>query len=75
MPYIAIKTLPKDKKVKENTVEKLQKLFVESWNCPPEAITISVEEFEQNEYYDAVVKPEVEPKMDKMMIFKGEKKF
>ncbi len=43
MPYIAIKSFPKDQATKEAVVEKINEIFLEVWGCPQEAITISIE--------------------------------
>ncbi|MBQ3391759.1 MAG: tautomerase family protein [Clostridia bacterium] len=75
MPYIAIKTFPKDEETKKKVVERINELFLELWGCPQRAITISVEEFDPDEWAEKVQTPEIDPKLDKMMILKGEKKF
>lgn len=75
MPYIAIKGYPKDEETKKKVVEKINDIFVEYWGCPPEAISVSVEEFLPEEWEAKVVKPEIEANPDKMMIISGEKKY
>ncbi len=75
MPYIAIKTLPKDEETKRRTVDKINQVFIEEWGCPPQAITISVEEFSKEEFGEKVALTEIEPKRDKMMILSGEKRY
>lgn len=75
MPYIAIKSYPKDEKTKEEVVKKINEVFLELWGCPQEAITISVEEITPEEWPEKVLKTEIEPKMDKMMILSGKKLF
>ena len=74
MPYIAIKAYPKDEATKQAVVEKINQVFLETWGCPPQAITISVEEVAPELWQEQVVKPEIEPKLDKMMILNGEKR-
>lgn len=74
MPYIAIKSYPKDEATKQAVVEKINRIFLEEWGCPPQAITISVEEIAPEQWQEQVVKPEIEPKLDKMFILNGEKK-
>ena len=74
MPYIAIKAYPKDEATKQAVVEKINRVFLETWGCPPQAITISVEEVAPELWQEQVVKPEIEPKLDKMMILNGEKR-
>lgn len=73
MPYIAIKTLPKDEETKKRAVEQIYEVLLNTWGCPPEAITVSVEEFTPDEFGAKVREPEVLPKMDKMMILDGKK--
>ncbi len=75
MPYIAIKGYPKDSETKKKVVDEINNLFVKYWGCPPEAISISLEEYAPEEWEEKVVKPEIEAKLDKMMIVSGEKKY
>ena len=75
MPYIAIKAFPKDEETKKKVVEKINQIFLEEWGCPQEALTISLEEIVPDEWEKKVVKPEIEPKKDCMMLFNGEKKY
>ena len=75
MPYIAIKGYPKDEETKKKVVEEINEVFIKHWGCPPEAISISVEEFPPEVWEEKVVKPEVEKKQDKMMILSGKKKY
>lgn len=75
MPYVAIKAYPKDAETKKKLVEKINEAFLEVWGCPQEAISISLEEVKPEEWEDKIVKLEVEPNKDKMMIFSGEKKY
>lgn len=74
MPYIAIKAYPKDEATKQAVVEKINQIFLETWGCPQQAITISVEEIAPEHWQQQVVKPEIEPKLDKMVILNGEKR-
>ena len=75
MPYIAVKGYPKDEETKKKVVEEINEVFLKYWGCPGEAISISMEEFKPEEWEDAVIKTEVLPKEDKMMILNGEKRF
>ena len=75
MPYISIKGYPKDKETKEKIVTEINELFLKYWGCPQEAISISVEEYAPEIWEESVVKPEIEPKEDKMMIFSGKKRY
>jgi len=74
MPYIAIKAYPKDEATKQAVVEKINQIFLETWGCPQQAITISVEEIAPEHWQQQVVLPEIEPKLDKMVILNGEKR-
>ena len=75
MPYIRMKCYPKDDAVKKEFVEKLNALLLETWGCPPTAVTVSIEEIPKEEWEEKVLKPEIIPNMDKMMIVSGEKKY
>ncbi len=75
MPYIAIKGYPKDTETKRKVVEEINEIFVKYWGCPKEAISISVEEFAPECWAEQVVKPEIEPNEEKMMILAGEKRY
>lgn len=73
MPYIAIKSIPKDEETKKRVVEQINEVLLKTWGCPQEAITISIEEFSPEDFGKAVREPEVLPKKDKMMILDGKK--
>ena len=73
MPYIAIKAYPKDEATKQAVVEKINQVFLETWGCPPQAITISMEEVAPENWQEQVVVAEIEPNRHKMMILNGEK--
>ena len=75
MPYIAIKAFPKDEETKRKTVDKINQVFLETWGCPQEAITVSVEEIAPPEWDEKVRKPEILPNTDKMMILDGKKTY
>ena len=75
MPYIAIKSFPKDEETKKELVQKENDVFLEVLGCPKEAVTISFEEFLPEEWEKKVVNTEIKPNEDKMMIISGEKKF
>ncbi len=75
MPYISIKGYPKDQKTKEEIVNRINEALLEVWGCSQEAISISIEEIAPEKWEETVVKTEIEPKKDKMMIYSGEKKF
>ncbi len=75
MPYIAIKAYPKDEETKKKVVDEINQIFLKYWGCPQEAISISIDEFAPEVWEEKVMKPEVEPKADKMMIFSGKKNY
>ncbi len=70
MPYIAIKSFPKDGETKKRVIEKIEEVFVNEWGCPPEAVTISLEEFAP-EKWGEVVENEIRPNMDNVVILDG----
>ncbi|MBP0982085.1 MAG: hypothetical protein J5968_07755 [Oscillospiraceae bacterium] len=73
MPYIAIKSYPKDEETIKKVVDKINEVMLEYWGCPQQAITISHEEIAREDWEEKVKKPEIEPNRDKMMILSGEK--
>ena len=75
MPYIRIKAYPKDQATKEKGVETINKAFVDNWGCPPQAISISIEEVAPEDWVETVEKAEIEPNADKMFVLNGEKKY
>lgn len=75
MPYIAIKAYPKDEEIKKKVVDEINEIFVKYWGCPKEAISISMEEIQPQDWESKVVKPEIETNKEKMMILSGEKKY
>ena len=75
MPYIHIQAYPKDEEIKNRVAEKINQIFLEEWGCPQKALTISVEEIQPDDWKETVVEKEINPKLDKMMIVSGEKKY
>lgn len=75
MPYIAIKSFPKDLATKELVVEKINEIFLEFWDCPQESITISIEDISPEDWEERVVKTEIDPNKKNMMILSGEKRY
>ena len=73
MPYIAIKSFPKDKEMKEEVVEKINEIVLEVMGCSQEAVTISYEEIIPEEWEDKVIKVDIEANQDKMMIKSGKR--
>ena len=75
MPYIAIKSFPKDEATKKKVVAEINEVFLRHWGCPPQAITISVEDVKPEDWENTVVKAQIEPIMDRVFILNGEKNF
>lgn len=75
MPYIAVKAFPKDEETKKKVVDQINEIFLKTWGCPQEAITISMEEVTPDQWNEKVKEPEITPNQDKMMILDGEKKY
>lgn len=75
MPYIAIKAYPKDEAIKKRIADRINQVFLEEWGCSPEAISISIEEVSPEKWTDEVVKKEIEPQKDKMIILDGKKNY
>lgn len=75
MPYIAIKAYPKDEETVKKVVDEINEVFLKNWGCPPQAINISVEAVQPEEWNEKVREPEILPKKDKMMILDGEKQY
>ncbi len=74
MPYIAIKSYPKDEEAKKRMADKINQLFMEEWNLPPQAISISMESVEPENWH-LVKENEIYANPGKMMIVEGEKKY
>lgn len=75
MPYIAIKAYPKDDEIKKKIAEEINEIFLKYWGCPQEAISISMEEIDPQSWEEKVVKKQIEPNLDKMMIVSGKKNY
>ena len=73
MPYIAIKSYPRDKESRDRLAEKIRQDVMEICHLPASAVTIGYEEIRPEDWEETVVKAEIEPNMDKMLIVKGEK--
>ena len=74
MPFIKVKAYPKDAKIKEKVADEINEVFLRNWGCPPEAITIEIEEI-LPENWDQVKEAEITPRADKMMILDGKKQY
>lgn len=73
MPYIAIKSFPKDEEIVGKVIDKINQLFLEEWGCPPQAISISYEEVPKEEWKEKVADKEMAERADAMRILHGEK--
>ena len=74
MPYVAIKAFPKEEESTKEVVRRINEVLIDVWKCNTEAIAISMEEVEP-ENWMKVEKEEIEPKMDRMMIYAGKENF
>ena len=75
MPYIAIKAYPKDEETKKKLVDQINEVLLNTWGCPQQAVTISMEEIEPDDWNSKVKETEIIPNEDKMMILNGQKKY
>lgn len=71
MPYIAIKAYPKDPKIKDEIVKRINQAFLDVWGCPQEAISISLEEVSSRDWEEKVKKAEILCNMENMVILDG----
>ena len=72
MPYVAIKTFPKDEKAKAEAADRISKVLQEVWKCEPDWISVSIEDIEPDDWDEKVVSGAMESNMDHMMILNGE---
>ncbi len=75
MPYVAIKSYPKDEEKTKRVVERINEVLKEEWDCPQSVITVSYEAVSPDLWESEVVEKEILPNKDKMMILDGEKRF
>ena len=75
MPYVNIKSFPKDDETKKKIVDQINEIFLKTWGCPQEALSISMEEVAPDDWETKVRKAEILPNRDKMMIFDGKKNY
>ena len=73
MPYIKVKAFPKDEETKKIIAEGINKVFVNHWGCPPEAITISIEEFTPEDWNKTVKEGIIDSLTEGVMIREGVK--
>ena len=73
MPYIAIKAFPKDEETVKAVVENLNQALIDTLGCPPEAVSVSYEEVQPDDWKEQVIDGDMAAKADYMMIRDGEK--
>ena len=71
MPYISIKSWPKNDAIRAEAVKRINEVFLEVWGCPPEALTISCEVVQPEDWNEKVVQAEIETKPETVMIRSG----
>ena len=74
MPYVAIKTFPKDEEAKAEAADRISKVLQEVWNCEPDWISVSIENIDPDDWDEKVVKGAMQENMDHMKILNGETK-
>ncbi len=72
MPYIEIRAYPKDEKIKKEVAKEIENIFLEKWGCKKEAISISFEEVDPQNWQSDVVNTVMVKNNDKMYIKNGE---
>ena len=75
MPYVSIKSYPKDDETKKKVIEQINEIFLNIWGCPQEALSISMEEVTPDDWVENVRNKEILPNKDKMMILDGKKMY
>ena len=73
MPYISIKTFPRDKEANKKVVEQIKEIAMKTWDIPGDYISISLEEIDPDDWDSKVQKPEIDARPDIMMIRDGKK--
>ena len=75
MPYISIKIFPKDDETKRKAAEAVLEAIQKSMGAQPEWVTVSVEDVDPAEWDEKVVKGEILPKKDNVLILDGKKQY
>ena len=75
MPYISIKAYPKDDETKQKTAEAVLAVIQKTMGAEPEWVTVSVEDIGPDDWEEKVVKAEILPKMDNVLILNGKKQY
>ena len=75
MPYISVKAYPKDEETKRRTAEQILEVFTKVWGAEPDWVTIAMEDVDPADWDGQIVKGEILPKMDKVLILDGKKQY
>ena len=71
MPYVAIKTFPKDEKAKQDAAERISRVLQEVWGCEPDWISVSIEDIDPDEWDEKVVCGSMKENTEHMIIRDG----
>ena len=71
MPYIAIRSYPKDETIKKQVVEQVMEVFTKTLGCRSEGLSFSWEEIKPEDWQDKVRTKIIETNMNNMMILDG----
>jgi len=75
MPYVDIKCFPRTEEAAKQMADKINEVLMETWGCPQEAISVSLEMVPPEEWDEKVKVPEMDARDDTMMILHGEKRY
>ena len=73
MPYVAIKTFPKNGEEKAEAAERISKILQEVWGCEPDWISVSIENIDPDDWDAKVVNTAMRQNMENMLILDGKK--
>ena len=62
-------------RTKKKVIEQINEIFLNTWGCPQEALSISMEEVAPDNWVETVRNREILPNKDKMMILDGKKMY
>lgn len=75
MPYVDIKCFPRSEEAAKQMADKIYDVLLETWECPPHGISVSIEMVTPEEWDEKVKVPEMDPRDDTMLILHGEKRY
>ena len=75
MPYVDIKCFPRTEEAAKEMVEKINEVLMDTWGCPQEAVSISLEMVTPEDWDAQVKEPEMDQRDDTMMILHGKKRY